>query len=214
MPTFRYSQEHPGSLQGPQLCHELQAYQGTPGQPHLLQEFRQDGTTQLHLRSRRKIQDSYGRTTSEGTRDIVPPRNSGSIRSRGEDESDTGGSIRYWVHHQLARNYYQEQNILSHDQFNAIDWRSVHSTLHELPRLFQLWASKHVLKIAGTMKYLSHQDGRSPLCPSCLVCTETCKHITRCPEVGREAAFKESTAAVEKMDGDCRHKLQRENITP
>ena len=149
MPTFRYSQEHPGSLQGPQLCHELHAYQGTPGQPHLLQEFRQDGTTQLHLRSRREIQDSYGRTTSEGTRDIVPPRNSGSIRSRGEDESDTGGSIQYWVHHQLARNYYQEQNILSHDQFNAIDWRSVHSTLHELPRLFQLWASKHVLGHSG-----------------------------------------------------------------
>jgi hypothetical protein len=52
--------------------------------------------------------------------------------------------------------------------------------------------------IAGTMKYLSHQDVRSPLCPSCLACTETCKHIARCPEVGQEAAFKESTAAVEK----------------
>jgi hypothetical protein len=118
---------------------------------------------------------------------------------RGEKmTSDTGGSIRYWAHHQLARNYYQEQNILSHDQFNAIDWMSVHNTLHDLPRLFQLWASKHVLKIAGTMKYLSHQDGNSPLCPSCLACTETCKHIARCPEVGREAAFQESTNAVEK----------------
>ncbi len=112
--------------------------------------------------------------------------------------SDTGGSIRYWAHHQLARNYYQEQKILSHDQFNAIDWRSVHNSLHELPRLFQLWASKHVLKIAGTMKYLLHQDGRSPLCPCCLACKKTCKHITRCPEVGRAAAFNESTAAVEK----------------
>ena len=189
MPAFRYSQEHPGSLQGPQLCHALLAYQGSPGRPHLLQEFKQEGTTQLHLRPRRKIQGSYGRTTSAGTRDIVSPQNSGSIRLQGEDDVNTGGSIQYWAHHQLARNYYQEQKILSHDQFDAIDWRSVHSTLHELPRLFQLWVSKHVLKIAGTMKYLSHQDGRSPLCPSCLACTEICKHIARCPEVGREAAF-------------------------
>jgi hypothetical protein len=41
---------------------------------------------------------------------------------RGEKmTSDTGGSIRYWAHHQLARNYYQEHKILSHDQFDAID---------------------------------------------------------------------------------------------
>jgi hypothetical protein len=50
--------------------------------------------------------------------------------------TDTGGSIRYWAHYQLARNYYQEQNILSHEQFDAIDWRSVHNTQHDLPRLF------------------------------------------------------------------------------
>jgi len=98
--------------------------------------------------------------------------------------SDTGGSIRSWAHHQLARNYSQTENILSHEQFDAIDLRSVHNTLHSLPRLFQLWASKQVLKIAGTMKYLSHQDGQSPLCPSCLECTETCRHIARCQEVG------------------------------
>jgi hypothetical protein len=58
---------------------------------------------------------------------------------RGEKMTlDTGGSIRYWAHHQLTRNYYQEHKILSRDQFDAIDWRSVHSTLHELTRLFQL----------------------------------------------------------------------------
>ncbi len=112
--------------------------------------------------------------------------------------SDTGGSIRYWAHHQLARNYYQTENILSHKQFDAIDWSSVYNTLHSLPRLFQLWASTHVLKIAGTMKYLSHQDGRSPLCPSCQECTETCKCIARCQEEGREVAFRESTNAVER----------------
>ncbi len=112
--------------------------------------------------------------------------------------SETGGIIRYWAHYQLARNHYQEHGILSHEQFDAIDWRPIHTTLHDLPRLFQLWASKHILGIAGTMKFLSHQDGRSPLCPSCHKCDETCKHIARCPEVGRAAVFQESTNAVEK----------------
>ena len=112
--------------------------------------------------------------------------------------SETGGSIQYWAHYQLVRNYYQEHDILSHKQFDAIGWRPIHNTLHDLPQLFQLWASKHVLGIAGTMKFLSHQDGRSPLCPSCHECDKTCKHIAHCPEVGRAAAFQESTNTVEK----------------
>jgi hypothetical protein len=111
--------------------------------------------------------------------------------------SDTGGHIRYWAHHQLALAYYHEHNLLSH-QFDAIDWRSVHNTLHKLPWLFQLWASKQVLGIAGTMKFLLYQDGRSPLCPSCLESNKTCKHIASCPEAVRAAAFRQSTNKVKK----------------
>jgi hypothetical protein len=48
------------------------------------------------------------------------------------------------------------------------------------------------------MEFLSHQDGRSPLCPSCQECNETCKHIACCPEVYQEAAFQESTNVVKK----------------
>jgi hypothetical protein len=110
------------------------------------------------------------------------------------------------VNHQLARTYYREHNLLSHKQFDAINWKSVHNRLHDLPRLFQLWASKHVLGIADTMKFLSHQDGWSPLCPSCHKCNETCKHIAHCPEAGRAAAFLQSTNEAEKwMDGTSTH---------
>ena len=81
--------------------------------------------------------------------------------------SETGNHIQFWAHCCLAREYYQDHKILSPDQFDQVEWRSVHSTLHGLPHLFQLWASKHVLGIAGTMTFLSHQDNRSPICPSC-----------------------------------------------
>ncbi len=58
-----------------------------------------------------------------------------------------------------------------------------------VPRLFQVWAAKHVLGIAGTMKFLAHQDGCNPTCPSCRVCVETCAHIACCPEAGHTEAF-------------------------
>jgi hypothetical protein len=151
------------------------------------------------------------RIAKDGTKKSEPgkmfPLESVGVFVQGEKMmSDTGGHIRYRVHHQLVRTYYREHNILSHKQFDAIDWKSVHNTLHNLPRLFQLWASEHVLGIAGTMKFLSHQDRQSPLCPSCHKCNETCKHIACCPEAGQAAAFLQSTNEAEKwMDGTGTH---------
>jgi hypothetical protein len=109
----------------------------------------------------------------------------------------TGDHIHYWAHHHLARQYYHDHKLLSFKQFDSVDWKSIHCTLHDLPRLFQLWAVKHVLGIAGTMKFLTSQDDRRLLCPSCLVCKETCMHIAQCPEEGRTTAFVQSMQGVE-----------------
>jgi hypothetical protein len=111
--------------------------------------------------------------------------------------SETGSHICYWAHHHLARNYYCDCKLLSFKQFDALDWKSIHQALHNLPWLFQLWAAKHVLGVVGTMKFLSHQDGRSLLCPSCNKCNETCKHIAQCLEPGCAAAFAQLTHGVE-----------------
>jgi hypothetical protein len=56
------------------------------------------------------------------------------------------------------------------------------------------------------MKFLSHQDGRSTLCPSCHECDEMCKHIARCPEAGRIGVFLETSNDVKKwMDSHGMH---------
>jgi hypothetical protein len=47
------------------------------------------------------------------------------------------------------------------------------------------------------MKFLAHQDDRSPQCPSCLCCEESCPHIARCPETDRVQAFEQSTQAMD-----------------
>jgi hypothetical protein len=111
--------------------------------------------------------------------------------------SETGSHIHYWAHHHLARNYYRDRKVLTSKQFDNIDWKSIQQALHDLPQPFQLWEAKHVLGIVGTMKFLSHQDGRSPLCPSCSECKETCKHIRRCQELGCAVAFAQLTHGVE-----------------
>ncbi len=82
-------------------------------------------------------------------------------------------------------------------QFDETNWWSLRKTLLTLPRLFQLWAAKHVNRIAGRMSFLSHQDGQCNLCPSCGTCIETCQHIAWCPEAGRALAFIQSTNNLE-----------------
>jgi hypothetical protein len=52
------------------------------------------------------------------------------------------------------------------------------------------------------MKFLAYQDNRSPLCPSCLFCNKTCKHIAQCPEAGLAAAFAQSTQDVKRWLAD------------
>jgi hypothetical protein len=118
---------------------------------------------------------------------------------RGEKmTSDTKEQLRFWAHHQLAQSYYSNQRIISHMQFDKINWPSVQGTIHNLPRLFQTWAANHVNKIAGTMMFLSHQDGMSKLCPSCQMCKKTCQHVAQCPEEGRTLAFKQSANNMER----------------
>ena len=115
----------------------------------------------------------------------------------GKLTSDTGDTLRFWAHRQLARKYYQSKGIILHDQFDETDWWSLQHTLTSLPRLFQLWAAKHVNGIAGTMSFLLHQDGRCDHCLSCKTCTETCPHIAWCPKAGRASAFAQSTDELE-----------------
>jgi hypothetical protein len=49
--------------------------------------------------------------------------------------SEMGGHIRYWAHHHLAKQYFQDHKLLSPEQFDSVDWQSIHSTLHTLPWL-------------------------------------------------------------------------------
>ena len=56
--------------------------------------------------------------------------------------SDTGPQLRFWIHKKLARKKFADEGIMSPHQFDEVVWEEVYETLHEVPRMFQIWAGK------------------------------------------------------------------------
>ena len=61
--------------------------------------------------------------------------------------SNTGYSLRFWVHQKLAKELLFKLGIRTPLGFKEVAWRLVYDTLHEVPRLFQLWACNQVMNI-------------------------------------------------------------------
>ena len=79
-----------------------------------------------------------------------------------------------------------KQKILFGEEFEEVAWSVVHHALWEVPRLFQVWAAKQVMELAGTNEMQSrYKEGHDPLCPSCSQSLETCGHLLNCQEEGR-----------------------------
>ena len=104
--------------------------------------------------------------------------------------SDTGNQIRFQAHYRLARDVFCDNRILDPQQFEEVDWWHVHNTLHEVPRMFQIWACKQVMDIAGTnYNQWIYNKEKNPMCPSCNRVEETCEHVLKCREAGRVEAL-------------------------
>ncbi len=91
--------------------------------------------------------------------------------------ADMGNYVRFWTHRQLARNSFYHLEILYNQEFDYVDWEMVYKKLRKVPRLFQLWACKQVMGIAGTMEW---DKTTIQKCPSCLSARNTCKHVLFC----------------------------------
>jgi hypothetical protein len=96
--------------------------------------------------------------------------------------ADMGNYVQFWTQRQLAHNSLHHLNILFAQECGYVDWEMVYEILHGIPRLFQLWACKQVMGIAGTMEW-----DRTVMrtCPSCMVRQDTCAHVLFCCHSGR-----------------------------
>ena len=52
--------------------------------------------------------------------------------------SNTGDSLRFWFHQQLAKELLFKLGILKSLGFKEVTWRLLYDTIHEVPWLFQL----------------------------------------------------------------------------
>jgi hypothetical protein len=95
--------------------------------------------------------------------------------------ADMGHHMRYHPQCCLAKDSFHHLGILHLQEFVKVDWEMVYQMLHEVTRLFQKWACKQVMGIAGTMEW-NKSDVRK--CPSCMREHDTCSHVLFCDHVG------------------------------
>ena len=108
--------------------------------------------------------------------------------------ADAGQAPRFWAHRYLARERFYQLDILYGDDFDKVDWEMVYQTLHEVPRLFQQWACKQVMSIAGTMEWDKSEVRK---CPSCLKERDTCAHVLFCENAGRVETLRHTIDLLE-----------------
>jgi len=102
---------------------------------------------------------------------------------------DKGDMLRFWVQKQLAQSQFYEADILYGQQFALVDWEAVHGALHQVPRMFQIWACKQVMNISPTNGSRPWEPDLCPLCPSCGQVQETCVHVLLCNHTGQVEAL-------------------------
>jgi hypothetical protein len=103
--------------------------------------------------------------------------------------SDKGERLKFWVHKQLAQTRFHEGNVLHSHQFDKVDWDMVHTALHRVPRMFQIWACKQIMDIAPANGNRPWEQSLCPICPSCAQVPETCSHVLFCNHAGRVDAL-------------------------
>ncbi len=138
----------------------------------------------------------------QGGNHLFPLKEIGAFVGGAKLSLDASQQIRFHAHRQLAMTLFLWKKILTGKGFDEVGWGHIHGALHSVSWLFQVWALKHVIGIAGTMKFLSHQDIHESRCPSCLACEETCSHIAICPDAGRTAAFQQSVSSITSWMAD------------
>ena len=84
------------------------------------------------------------------------------------------------------------------NEFDEVAWQEVYAALHDVPRMFAIWACKQTMGVAGKKLLQSkykHED--NPMCPSCGLAEESCARVLSCSEEGRVDAFIQSIVLVD-----------------
>jgi hypothetical protein len=125
--------------------------------------------------------------------EMLPLEAVGVFAGRAKITSGPGETLRFWSARSVARRVFMKYKILQPDAFDEVAWHTVHHALWDIPRMFQIWAAKQVMNLAGTNEMQSrYKEGHDYRCPSCNCAVETCGHVLFCREEGRVDVLEKS----------------------
>lgn len=105
----------------------------------------------------------------------------------GKDKMTAGleESIVYWCNKAFAWRTLSDSKVkwLDEEQFDEVYWPACYSALTGTKRIFQIFACKQTMGIAGCNKNQYYTPGHDKKCPSCRVEIET-GHVLSCNEAG------------------------------
>ncbi len=109
----------------------------------------------------------------------------------------------------VAQTLYDKRRIIRSRHFDLVDWENVDRTMQSLPKMYQVWITKHVSGFCGTNKLLSRiLPNTSNRCQCCGTPDETPSHITRCSNPGRVQMFDATvTSLIHWMTATTGHPL-------
>jgi hypothetical protein len=84
----------------------------------------------------------------QGGNHLFPLKEIGAFVGSAKLSLDAGQQIRFHAHRQLARTLFLRKKILTGKGFDEVGWGHIHGALHSVLRLFQVWASKHVIVLS------------------------------------------------------------------
>ena len=106
-----------------------------------------------------------------------------------------GPQVQYLAHQKCTQQKFHQMHILDAHVFDLVDWEMIHKTLQDVPKLFQQWACKQMMGIAGTMEWDNMEHKK---CPSCMQARNTCTHILFCNHAGRVKTLKHTIDFLEE----------------
>jgi hypothetical protein len=95
----------------------------------------------------------------------------------------------------IARKFLDKRNLVRESAFHLIHWDNLSKTMDSLPKMFQVWVTKHVSGFCGTHEHLARlYSSTDNCCQCCGSLNESTRHITRCPNPGRVQMFDETVS--------------------
>ncbi len=112
--------------------------------------------------------------------------------------SDPGPAIRLHLGRAAAKNFLCSTKGWTAEQFEEVDWDSLHTTLEGKPPGYRIWLTKQHSNFCASGVQMKRWFGRSDdRCPNCLMPAERADHLCRCPNEERTALLWDGTTELE-----------------